>query len=93
MVVLPAPSNPKIRILSSFWPNNEENKLEKKLPVEKWNNRLRIYGQFELCKATKLNNIPILRSATEWSNARLIAWLNFDPVSSYKPACNIPPHR
>ena len=34
MVVFPAPSSPKIRILSSFCPNNEENKLEKKPPVK-----------------------------------------------------------
>ena len=33
IVVLPAPSNPNIRIRNSFWPKSDEKRLEKKPPV------------------------------------------------------------
>ena len=36
MVVFPAPSNPRIRILISLVPNRPEKRLEKNPPVEKW---------------------------------------------------------
>jgi hypothetical protein len=37
IVVFPAPSKPRIRILISFEPNKDENKFEKNPPVEQTN--------------------------------------------------------
>ena len=48
MVVLPAPSSPRMSILNSFDPQRLENRLEKKLPADR-NNSTDYTAFFETC--------------------------------------------
>ena len=78
MVVFPAPSSPRIRILSSFWPKSEENKLEKKEPACENKNPLRKAWKDILTPCQKTHNThPYWSSAQYQSHAssQLIAWL------------------